>query len=515
MSTRVLVIGLDAAEATLIERWALAGDLPTFARLSCSGRVVRLDDNPLESLPEAIWHELHTGIPAHKLGRYYVPRQIHTGESQARPVTAEEIDSSQFYWTIASAAGRRAAVIDPVHAVRAPSFNGIQLFEFGLHDRHFTVASDPPELLHELRARYGDYPVGSCDDHGATTDGYRALRANLERGVALKERILCDLLRQGTWDLFCATFGESHCVGHQFWHFQDPNHPRHDPHAPGDLRVAMNRVYRRLDSAVGKLIDQAGPDALVLVVASHGMGLYVGGYQLLPELLLRMGVSTARVAASSAPRRAVRFAYHWLRGRVGLFGHRRPFTGQLLGGRVRDFFGTPVDGLQSSNAKAVATLNNRVGAIRLNLKGREPNGCIEPGAEADAVLATIRQELERLEHRPSGERMVARVVTAEALFGPDRHPDVPDLMVVFRTDLGQLEACWSPRFGLIKRPLFTPEKPRTGDHTTQSRLWMSGSGVSVGEGRASSRDLAPTVLQALRVPVPPAMTGHSLLEYRA
>jgi predicted AlkP superfamily phosphohydrolase/phosphomutase len=511
MSTRVLVIGLDAAEATLIERWALAGDLPTFDRLSRCGRVMRLDDNPLEALPEAIWHELHTGIHAHELGRYYVPQQIHTGESRARPIVAGEIDSSQFYWSIASAAGRRAAVIDPVHAVRVPNFNGVQLFEFGLHDRHFAVASDPPELLRELRSRYGDYPVGSCDDHGATKEGYRALCANLERGVALKEQIVCDLLRQGSWDLLCATFAESHCVGHQFWHFQDPCHPRHDPDAPEDLRLAMNRVYRCLDAAVGRLIEQAGPDALVLVVASHGMGLYVGGYQLLPELLLRMGLSTTRAAASRAARRAVRFTYHWLRGRVGLFGHRRPFTGALVGGPVRDFFGTPVDGLQSSTAKAVTVLNNRVGAIRLNLRGREPRGCVEPGAEADAVLAAIREELERLEHRPSGERMVKRVVTAQEIFGRDRHPDVPDLMVVFRTDLGQLEACWSPRFGLIKRPLFTPKKPRTGDHTTESRLWLSGPGASVGEGRASSRDLAPTVLAALRVPVPPAMAGQSLL----
>jgi len=515
MATRVLVIGLDAAEATLIERWARAGDLPTFARLGRGGRVVRLDDNPLDSLPEAIWHELHTGIPAQNLGRYYVPRQIHTGESQARPITADEIDCGQFYWAIASAAGRHAAVIDPVHAVRVPNFNGIQLFEFGLHDRHFAVASDPPELPHELRSRYGEYPVGSCDDHGATVDGYRTLCANLERGVALKERIVCDLLRQRAWDLFCATFAESHCVGHQFWHFQDPHHPRHDADAPEDLRLAMNRVYRRLDSAVGKLIGHAGPDALVLVVASHGMGLYVGGYQLLPEVLLRMGLSSVSAAATSVPRRAVRFAYHWLRNRIGVFGHRRPFTGPVLGARVRDFFGTPVDGLQSSATRAVTTLNNRVGAIRLNLKGREPNGCVEPGTEADTVLDVIRQELERLEHLPSGERLVERVVTAEELFGRDRHPDVPDLMVVFRTDLGQLEACWSPRYGSIRRPLFTPEKPRTGDHTTESRLWLSGPGASAGEGRASSLDLAPTVLHALHVPVPPAVAGRSLLGDRA
>ncbi len=60
MSTRVLVIGLDAAEATLIERWASEGHLPTFARLTKEGTVYRLK-NSMETLPGAIWPELTTG----------------------------------------------------------------------------------------------------------------------------------------------------------------------------------------------------------------------------------------------------------------------------------------------------------------------------------------------------------------------------------------------------------------------------------------------------------------------
>ena len=65
MPAKVLVLGLDAAEATLIERWAAAGQLATFADLARRGAVFRLD-NPLDTLPEAIWHELHTGRDAGK-----------------------------------------------------------------------------------------------------------------------------------------------------------------------------------------------------------------------------------------------------------------------------------------------------------------------------------------------------------------------------------------------------------------------------------------------------------------
>ena len=38
-------------------------------------------------------------------------------------------------------------------------------------------------------------------------------------------------------------------------------------------------------------------------------------------------------------------------------------------------------------------LNNRCAAIRLNVRGREPYGCVEPGAEADALVEELRGEL--------------------------------------------------------------------------------------------------------------------------
>ena len=86
-------------------------------------------------------------------------------------------------------------------------------------------------------------------------------------------------------------------------------------------------------------------------------------------------------------------------------------------------------------------------------------GCIEPGAEADSVLAELRQALLELEDPASGERVVDHVVTAEEAFGAERHPDVPDLMVVFRTDLGRIESCRSSRVGVLSAPANTPDTP--------------------------------------------------------
>ena len=110
------------------------------------------------------------------------------------------------------------------------------------------------------------------------------------------------------------------------------------------------------------------------------------------------------------------------------------------------------------------------------------------------------------------------------LFGDGSHPDLPDLTVAFRTDLGPLEACESARVGLVEVPLWSRARRadgwpqhlgRTGDHTDASRLWLQEGGTLPGRtaaiGEASVRDVAPTALQALGVPVPEGIDGHALL----
>jgi predicted AlkP superfamily phosphohydrolase/phosphomutase len=151
--------------------------------------------------------------------------------------------------------------------------------------------------------------------------------------------------------------------------------------------------------------------------------------------------------------------------------------------------------------------------VRLNIKGREPNGSVEPGDEAEALLESLRRALLELEDPASGERIVTGVVSAEEAFGRDRHPDVPDLMVGFRTDLGPLDACVSERVGLVKVPHRIAN--RSGDHTGVARLWLAGNGIPRpgATGRAHALDVAPTILSLLGVPIPADLDGRPLLEH--
>jgi len=501
---RVLVVGLDAAETSLLERWSAEGLLPAFADLT--RRAASFDlANTIDTLPAGIWPELNTGRSCGKTGFYFPARQLHTGDADVRPVEPGEVDP-RTYWSAASDAGLRVAVVDMPLTIPQPGLNGVQVSEWGTHDRPFLVCSEPPGLLDELRSRHGDYPVWSaeragtstraaCDDHQSTTEDYEKLLDDLLAGIERKTGLLLDLLRSESWDLFACAFGEPQCVGHQHWHLQD------NPAAPPRLQNAIRDVYRGVDAALGALVEAAGPDATTLVVASHGMGPHTGGLQLMPEVLVRLGMSSGHGVSANVRSRLP----------IGVRSGLR----RLVPSRVRKTLQTAAGSLpkplESSQTRAVALDGDRVSWIRLNLRGREPFGAVEPGAEAEALVEELRREMLALEDPESGERIVAAARTAAEAFGPDHHPDIPDLMVSFRTDLGQIDACRSERVGLVRFP-YRPPAQRSGSHPTDpSRLWMVGGGRGVSTSEGSVLDLAPTVLSLLDVPLPAGLDGRPLV----
>jgi predicted AlkP superfamily phosphohydrolase/phosphomutase len=319
MSAGLLVIGLDAAEGTLIDRLIADGDMPILGRLSETADRYRLA-NSVNRLPGAIWPELSSGRSCGREGRYAHLRQLHTGEARPRPIEEDEVDP-RAYWTVAGEAGRRVAVADVPMSVRTPGLNGLQLLEWGIHDRKWGPRSEPPELIDDLRARHDDYPVWTCEMHGGTVAGYTQLRDALEKGAEQKTKLLLDLLEREPWDLFTCAFTETHCVGHQFWRFLSPE-SAFERDAPA-LADAVRSVYRAVDAALGSLIDAAGEDARVIVFASHGMGPYTGGPQLLPEVLIRLGFGSGGGTAAQVRSRLPRNVRATLRKLTPAMARRR------------------------------------------------------------------------------------------------------------------------------------------------------------------------------------------------
>ncbi len=484
------MVGIDALEVELVDRFVAEGRMPTFARLADTAATVR-PVTPLETLPGAIWPELNTGQAGWRTGLFFHPRQIHTGEAGLRPLDEDAVDAESQYWVRAARAGQRVLAVDLPQIVLARDLpTAVQVREWGVHDRQWGTESEPPSTLEEITERWGEPPLDTCDTHhGELTAGYRSLRDSLIEQAREKGEWVSELVARDAWDLVAVAFSEAHCSGHQHFHFFDPESPWHPDDAPPDLVDAIAGVYGALDGAVGSVLEAAGPDATVIVVASHGMSTYIGGYQLLPNVLERLWPPRLAQRALSAPSRlpapvrAVAQKVVPARWREG----RRRRSGEWEGP------------LALASTKAIAVPNNRVGGIRLNIAGREPNGCLHAGAEVDDTIAAIREALQELRQPSTGEPIVAAVERTDELFPHERHPDLPDLIVRFRQDLGPLEACESPRLGRVEAPVRHPDLPRSGDHTPNARWWIRGPGLAAGPlpVDVEAVDLAPTVLHLL------------------
>jgi predicted AlkP superfamily phosphohydrolase/phosphomutase len=501
MPARVLVIGLDAAEPTLIEKWADDGLLPNIARLGREGARVKLG-NPMETLPGAIWPEISSGVSGGKDGQFYHPLQIHTGEAGWRPIEQDEVDATNNYWSVASENGRRVCAIDQVQSALNTELNGIQVLEWGLHDRTFSEQSHPAELLDQIHERYGLHPVRRCDGYAHSQSGRDSLLRDLIKASGEKRALALDLLARENWDLYSCTLSETQSGSDHNGAEYSESH-----------RNAIYTIYKQADETIGRLIEAAGPGATTLVVASHGIGPSHAGYQLLPEILVRLGMGSDQGAGARGGwirnlQRRIQYGVpdSWV-NMLRVLATTRPVKALQKGAGAMRF------PFESAQTRAIAVPNNRVGAIRLNLKGREPFGSVAPGNEAKSLLEELRSELLDLKDPTTSDPIIVRVSTADEVFGPDHHPDVPDLLVVFRTGRGAVEACYSERVGKIEIPYFTRRTHRTGDHTVESRLWAVGPGISPDRQppQANVLDIAPTILNLLDVPLPDNLDGSAIL----
>jgi predicted AlkP superfamily phosphohydrolase/phosphomutase len=498
MSTSMLVVGLDAVEAPLLERLCDEGRLPTLGALRARALTARMRPACMDLLPGAIWQDLGTGRSTGRHGDFY-PSRLHTGERMVRPIDATQ-HAADYYWARAAMAGRRVAVVDQPLVPVISSIPDVTLVaEWHVHDQLWGRGSHPPELLADLEARHGHRPLDRCDSaFHPSLGGYEAWLDRLLAELRVKTEMAVDLLGQASWDLFTIGFSDGHCAGHQLWHLHDPASALHPTQAPDRLRGSLEEVYVALDAALGELVAASGPDATTVLFTSHGMDRYIGGPQLLPTILTRLGLGDPRrvpprlrplVPVSAFQRIARRHARLGARAvaAVGARGFLRP------------------------GIRALALPNNRVGAIRLNVVGREPAGTVAPD-EIEAEVAALSEELLALRQPGSGEPIVARVVRAADAYGPDHHPDLPDLLVQFRRDIGELTASVGPLSGHVEVDVRRPDYRRSGDHTDASRVWIApaSGGAPHDVGEVDTLDLAPTLLALLDVPVPPTMDGRPI-----
>ncbi|MGH8983180.1 MAG: alkaline phosphatase family protein [Acidimicrobiia bacterium] len=484
MPARALVVGLDAADPSLMCELAREGGLPNIAALLRVAPGMRVT-NPDGVYVGAVWPTLFTGTSPGRHGRSW-PGRLHPGTYQVRPFRPSDLGSEPF-WAPLARAGRRIAVVDVPHTEADPQLGVTQVGEWGAHDPAVGFHTLPPSLAGDLVARFGRYPVDNCDRYGVEARLEELVRG-LRLGVERKAELTRFVLDQADWDLFFVVFGESHCVGHQCWHVHDPDHPRHDPALVGGMGDPIVDVYERLDAALGHVLAGVGPDTDAFVLLSHGMGPHYDGSFLLVDLLRRLELTWDRQPSMWATGRD-RFAHVW--NRLARRARLRPRRTWLLDGS-RAFFRAPNAGL--------------CGAIRLNVIGREPAGLVAPGPEYEELCSALETELLTLVNVETGKPAVRQVLRPAELFEGPKVAQMPDLLVEWYQE-SPIRSLASPTVGQVDGAF---QGHRTGDHRRDGLLLRRGPTMTPrAEDVVDSRDLASTICALLDVPLA-HLEGHSL-----
>lgn len=503
---RLLLVGLDAAEPSLVEKWCDEGALPNLTRLRESGCYGRLA-TVAPWLTGSPWSTFYTGTSPSEHGRYHVLQWNPVRGAMERPFGAWL--PIQPFWRAIGERGARAIVIDAPLAYPPEPFAGIEIAGWATHDHLGPSASHPPSALARMRREAGR-PVMRPEVYGPQkTLEILELPRLLSRATGQLARAAVSFMSQDTWDLFFVAFAAAHRAGHKLWD---------ETSAGGEIRPgtrelfqsAFRDVYSELDAAVGLLAEEAGSGAAVIVFSLHGMGPNNSREMLFPEMLRRIlhglrGVSGAPSSRSPLVR---------LRGAVPV-ELRRGVKGLLplsIQDRLSAFWRRSPSAWDAAEAFSLPA--DQHSYVRVNLRGREAGGTF-PEESYEELRDAIAEGMRTWRDARSGESIVAEVVRPDRALPPgERAGLLPDLVVVWSdVPAARHEAVVSDRYGTIPWP--TPGRNpdgRSGNHRGEGFILASGEGIPRGGAiePGTILDLAPTIFALFGVPSPWPMEGKPL-----
>jgi predicted AlkP superfamily phosphohydrolase/phosphomutase len=441
-------------------------------------------------------------IRTHLIG----PRHPKSGENQILDITVR-VDAARGAVTIASAGDPasldvkqgewsdwlrvrfRLGLLQAVHGM--VRFHLVRLephFElyaspvnFDAHTPLFPISA-PWHYADELRKAIGPfYTTGMVEDHTGLSNGRFGEEAYLDQCAQVmreRERMMLHELERFREGFFFCLFDTPDRVQHMVWRFREADHPALAADAAfgangaaRELAHAVEDNYVACDAVVGKALEYAGDDTLVIVLSDHGFGSFRRGVHL----------------------------NSWLHAN----GYLALRPGAEPGADAGEFF----HDVDWGNTRAYAL---GLGSVYLNVKDREAAGTVA-AADGPALADEIAQRLAGLVDPATGDVAVRGAAVGHRVYSGEFAGQGPDLVVRFASGY---RVSWATALGGVPAGIVEDNVKRwSGDHIIDPALVR---GVLFANralrGDASLLDLAPTILAALGAPKGEAMEGTSLLE---
>lgn len=378
MARRLMVVGLDCAAPRLLYD-ELLDELPTFQELLSQGKAYLRSSHPPITIPA--WAVMTTGKTPGELGLYGF-RHRKPGSYTDFYIANSKLVREPRIWDELGRRGLRSIVVGVPPSYPPRPLRGSMISDFITPGPEASYTF-PPALKVELEKRFGPYIF---DVPFRIEDRDRIVKGLWEM-TEQHFRVLEYLASTRKWDFLMFVEIGVDRVHHAFWGYMDPQHHKYTP--GNKYENVIRDYYRLVDEKLSSLLKAVPRDTVVMVVSDHGAKAMKGAFAV----------------------------NQWLaeQGYLALGPVDKPGT---------DLKQAPIDWGRTT----AWGWGGYYARIFINLKGREPQGTVDPRDYED-VRDTLARELTSI-RGPHGERWATRVYKPEQLY-PQVRGDPPDLIVYF------------------------------------------------------------------------------------
>ena len=456
--SKVFIIGLDCAEPTLVfDRWRQ--HLPNLSRLMEGGTYGELTST-IPAITVPAWASMLSSQDPGQLGFYGFRNRADRTYENMSIATSRAIRADRV-WDILSRAGKEVVVAGVPQTYPVKPVNGSLISSFLTPSTH-SQYTHPASLKAEIEDLvHGEYMF---DVHQFRTENKDHLLAQIHEMADQHHHLIKHLMTTKPWDFFMHVDMGVDRMHHGFWKFFDQRHPLYVPGNP--YENAILDYYIHIDGQIGERLALLDDDTVVLVVSDHGGKPMMGGICF----------------------------NEWLQQEGYLVLEYQPEGVVPLEKCEVDWERTTAWGSGGYYAR-----------LFLNVKGREPDGIIEP-ADYDKVRDELADRIAAITD-PEGNNIGSVAHKPEEIYRTVNRI-APDLIVYF----GNLS--WRSVGSLGLNSIHTLQNdtgPDDANHA-QEGLYIYYDPRAQGEGLAPRRhlmDVAPTILDLMGIGAPGGMQGRT------
>ncbi|HEU4480461.1 MAG TPA: alkaline phosphatase family protein, partial [Actinomycetota bacterium] len=408
MPKRVLIIGWDGVDWKVLRPMLDDGLLPNLARLIEKGAY----GDCLSTVPShswCAWPSFMTGLNPAGHGVFDI-LEHKPGATRRLPVTYRSIKARTIFDDM-TAAGRTTLAANIPLTFPTPDIKG-KVVGGGVlpASRSYT---HPTELQQELDAN-APFPV-----NGMSWTTYRnrpeAFLEECSAITAKRQKSFEYLLDTTDWDLGVLVYVSTDRIQHCLMEYISPDHPAYAELKDGDVARQVRDVYRQLDDGLGSLLKRTDDDDLVIFMSDHGHQPCTRACTM-DGILVELG--WARFSSGS-------FAMNLVRWGPGRRIARRIYDVLKLHGKVA----LPASPIDWSRSRAYTSVTSTGEGVSLNLKGREPQGIVDP-AHYETLRDELAAALAAFVDPVTGRSPIERIYRKEEVLSGRFLDEAPDLLLV-------------------------------------------------------------------------------------